>query len=356
VATVSAYGNGFWDAVAVQPDGKIVVGGLGTVARNMGTGYVVARYNPNGTLDTAFGDPAKNGRTGVWTYDPSSKDERLQALGVVTDSSNRVTGIMVEGRGFDPSGQSAFAAIKLTPAGALDPAYGTNGTALLTFGGRPSTPYGMAVTPNGGVVLVGDPGQPAGGIAVLTPAGQLDTSFNGTGYRTDTAAGVTAPYTAYQDVAVQPVGTGYRYVVVGDAHYGTYNRGIVTAYTSAGQVDTTFATNGLYVTPDTGGFSGGAPTADGNLMHVAVAPDGSIVVAGYVSIINPDGSTWSEGVVTHLLADGTVDTAFGPTGEGLATFTNGPDIRALAVDASGRPVFGGENSSRQGWLVRLTAA
>jgi len=36
-------------AVALQPDGKIIVVGLS------GADFALARYNPNGTLDTTFG-------------------------------------------------------------------------------------------------------------------------------------------------------------------------------------------------------------------------------------------------------------------------------------------------------------
>jgi uncharacterized delta-60 repeat protein len=338
-ASLSTYSGGKWWAVALQPDGKIVVGGFGNVARNMGTGYVVARYNPNGTLDTTFGTPGKRGASGVWAYDPSGGNEQLRDLGVVTNGSNQVTGIVLGGTGYGPAGW-AFAAMKLTPAGALDPTFGSGGSTLLEINGLSSIYGGMAVTPAGGMVMVGS-GSPGnyGAVAVLTPAGQLDAGFNGTGYRLDHAAGAVNG-TSFDDVAVQPLAAGgYRYVVSGLAGMGNPNGGneIVTAYTSAGQLDTTFATGGLYVSPALGEFT-----------HLAVAPDGSIFAAGYAAV-PPDG----EAVVAHLFADGTADTSFGPTGDGLSAFNTGPDITGLAVDGSGRPLIGGSN--QQGWLVRLTA-
>ena len=276
VATLSTYdGPCEFTAVAIQPDGKIVAGGDANVVRNMGLGYVVARYTANGTLDTTFGPAGKKGPTGVWTYDPSAGAERLRDLELVT-SGGTVTGIMLEGQGFGGAG-FAFAAMKLTPAGALDATYGTSGSALLTLGGQSSNPYGMAVTPAGGVVLVGAASN-YGAIAVLTPAGQLDAGFNGTGYRLDTVAGSTA--TVFQEVAAQPVGAGYRFVVAGYAGLGgTYSNGVVTAYASAGLLDTTFATNGLYVAPSMGAFT-----------DIALGADGSVFAGGYVAVTDPDGS------------------------------------------------------------------
>jgi uncharacterized delta-60 repeat protein len=335
VATLSTYdGPCEFTAVALQPDGKIVVGGHANIVRNMGLGYVVARYNSNGTLDTTFGAPGKKGAmTGVWTYDPSAGAERLRDLELVTSGST-VTGIMLEGQGLANAG-SAFAAMKLTPVGALDTSYGTGGSTLLTPGGLATQAKGMAVTPGGGVVLVGYTSQSAA-IAVLTPGGQLDPSFNGTGYRLENVPGSSS--SLFSDVAVQSSGADYRYVVSGNGDIG----GFVAAYTSAGQPDATFATNGLYVAPTVGEFT-----------NIALAADGSIFVGGTAPVTNPDNSTTGKAVVGHLSAAGAADTTFGTAGNGLSFFDTGY-VSALAVDGAGRPVVGCAIND-QGALARLTA-
>jgi uncharacterized delta-60 repeat protein len=52
----AAGGEEGFNAVVVQPDGKIVAGGgAGTGGRNGHSNLVLIRYNPNGTLDTSFG-------------------------------------------------------------------------------------------------------------------------------------------------------------------------------------------------------------------------------------------------------------------------------------------------------------
>src|SRR5262249_33815551 len=40
-------------AVVIQPDGKILVAGTATTGLNLG--FALARYNPNGSVDTTFG-------------------------------------------------------------------------------------------------------------------------------------------------------------------------------------------------------------------------------------------------------------------------------------------------------------
>src|SRR5215204_4413399 len=49
----------YGQAVAVQDDGKIVVAGYASIFTATGTDFAIARYNPNGTLDSTFGTGGK---------------------------------------------------------------------------------------------------------------------------------------------------------------------------------------------------------------------------------------------------------------------------------------------------------
>ena len=75
--------SGFYDgasAVALQPDGKIVVGGHASTATGTSdTDHAVARYNADGSLDTSFGVGGKV------TIDQAGNSE--QALAVTVDAS-----------------------------------------------------------------------------------------------------------------------------------------------------------------------------------------------------------------------------------------------------------------------------
>lgn len=87
----AAYG---W-AVALQPDGKILVGG------SAGSADVVARLNPDGSLDTTFGNTSKQGKGGgIWLYDPNTASpDEVDGLAVLTDGAGHVTGIVAGGLG-----------------------------------------------------------------------------------------------------------------------------------------------------------------------------------------------------------------------------------------------------------------
>ncbi len=346
-ATLSFGTGAVGEAVALQPDGKILVGGNANASKSGLTTdieFVVARLNANGTLDSTFGNTGRKGvGGGIWAYNASSTaTEFLRALAVVTDSSNHLTGIMVGGQL-----GGAFEAIKLTQAGVMDTTFGTGGDAVISIDGGVQNVGAMAVTPSGGVFMVGS--AQYGEIVALTPTGQLDTSFNGTGYRVDNISG--AAFTYFDAVAVQPTASGYRLVVAGTAYLNDPNRsGLVVAYTSGGAFDSTFATGGVFLAPTAGEFT-----------HVRLEADGSIVVAGYAYWTDSSGQVWQQVAVGHLFADGSADTTFGTAGTGISLLTplygNGENAYSLAIDPAGRIVVTFETgaNSNEAALARLTA-
>jgi uncharacterized delta-60 repeat protein len=347
-ATLTFGTQGFGEKVALQPDGKILVGGEGSTTQT-GREYVVARLNANGSLDTTFGNTGKKGGGGgFWAYNVTSSSERLVGLAALTDSSNHPTGVMIGGQGYGADG--GFEALKLTTSGVLDTTFGTSGVAEFNGFGVGNVfvnAKGMAVTPSGGVVMVG--AYQYGVIAAFTSSGQRDTGFNGTGYRVDNISG--ANFTYFDAVAVQPsTGGGYRLVVAGTASLNARN-GLVVGYTSGGQFDSTFGTGGVFTT-----------TAAAEFSRVALEADGSIVAAGYAYWTNPSGQVWQQIAVGHLSADGTADTTFGTGGTGISLVTplytsGGENAYSLAIDPSGRIVVTFETgvNSDQAALLRLTA-
>jgi uncharacterized delta-60 repeat protein len=160
-ASTPGWSEGY--AVALQPDGKIVVAGdSGTydAGGNRQENFLVARYNPDGTPDTSFNNGA--GATVIpiasWTYN--------QSHGVAIDGSGR---IVVGGalRQTVTSQTSAYgtAVARLNPDGTLDTTYGTNGIktgAVLT-----TSEYavgGLAIASDGSYYLAGDAQDPSSGV------------------------------------------------------------------------------------------------------------------------------------------------------------------------------------------------
>ncbi|MBL8613586.1 MAG: hypothetical protein JNL38_39975, partial [Myxococcales bacterium] len=110
------------DAVAVQLDGKIVVGGVKT---NAGQGFAVVRLMPNGSLDPAFGT------AGLVETKVGNTSHALRALTLQPDGKILIAGYTrFVGQNFD------FAVLRYSADGALDPTFGTGGVVLTDFGAR----------------------------------------------------------------------------------------------------------------------------------------------------------------------------------------------------------------------------
>jgi uncharacterized delta-60 repeat protein len=127
------------DAVAVQVDGKILAAGLAVGSSGVGTDFVLARYNPGGSLDTSFGT---NGTVtidfGVLSHDGAT------AIAIQPDGKIVVTGVAGED----------IALVRYTIDGHLDPTFGNAGT-LTTDLGFVDVANGVALTPDGHIVVAG---------------------------------------------------------------------------------------------------------------------------------------------------------------------------------------------------------
>jgi uncharacterized delta-60 repeat protein len=326
------------NAVALQPDGKILVGGTAStdppgVGEGAGVGngeFVVARFNSNGTLDRSFGS------RGVWSYNPGSGPAMVENLALLPDGS-----IIGSGEGTAADGYEAFAAFKLRPTGALDTTFGTGGLTTVHVGTSPNGNHGLAVTTSGEIVLAGHatpPGEPESGCLVaLTPAGRLDTNFNGTGYLMQNFSS-SGRETEFDAVAAQ----GNTIVVAGVVWDGTDpgNHGLVARYTLSGALDASFNPSG------TPGYFLAAPGT--SFTAIGLESDGSIALGGWGYYADANG-THVRGLVAHLSADGVPDASFGSDGNGFAYFYGvasssfvttslGPDGSLLLSGWTGTPV------------------
>jgi uncharacterized delta-60 repeat protein len=147
--TAAADGGNFARAVAVQPDGGVLV--AGSFSGSSSPGYFggdwgVMRWNSDGSLDTGFGD---GGRKRIHFDD-----------GIFADSPSRVAmgpnGTIVIGGDYNRnSGGKVFAAARLLPSGELDPAFGNGGKATLPIEG-PIAVGSVAVQPDGKTLIGGE--------------------------------------------------------------------------------------------------------------------------------------------------------------------------------------------------------
>lgn len=143
--------NDFGTEVALQPDGKIVLGGY-TDAVGTRNNFALARLNANGTLDTSFGT---NGKT---VTDFNGLDDLAQGL-VIQPTGHIILGGFAD----NASTFNDYALARYTSAGALDPTFGTNGKVTTdlgtTLGGvsdaSDDQAYALLVQPDNKLVLAG---------------------------------------------------------------------------------------------------------------------------------------------------------------------------------------------------------
>jgi uncharacterized delta-60 repeat protein len=191
-AVLNLGGDDWASGVALQADGKLVIAGHRSRA-----GIWVARLNGDGSPDASFGD---NGRLAL---QPASGDTSWNML-LQPDGKIVVAG--------DATGDS-FLVTRLKPDGSYDDDFANGqGLAAVSFGSSDTDrAHAVALQASGKIVVAGSTQTGASthlAVARLQPGGALDTTFSGDG--TQTLDGATS---SAWGVALQPDG---RIVVSGD--------------------------------------------------------------------------------------------------------------------------------------------
>ena len=193
--------------------------------------------------------------------------------------------------------------VRLRADGSLDPSFGGDGAVEIdTLGSNISGARGMALAPDGKMLIVGSVS--TGGVAVLrlTPEGYLDTSFSGDGMAKHTLAAVAG----IEAMAVQSDGkiviAGYTRSSVSDVNENL----MVCRVTTDGTLDTSFATDGKLVMD----LHGGPDAANA----VCLRPNGKIVVAGYTRAQPGENEDYDTSLFVGLDQNGALDNSFGSGG------------------------------------------
>lgn len=230
-------------AVAVPPDGRIVVGGAG------GEGFALARYNSDGSLDESFGSDGKTTAPGGFATSLA-----LQPNGMIV-----VAGIGSEG----------FTLVRFNPDGSLDSSFGDAGHASIRMGYSDELDC-LALQPDGKIVVAGWTSNLAAwvsAIARFNPDGSLDAGFGAGGK----VIGVI-PSEFTHAVAIQSDGK----IVVAGGSSDPLSGFEVARLQPDGSPDLSFGAGGRIVTT----FRQGRALRWAEAFGVVVQPDGKIVAAG----------------------------------------------------------------------------
>ncbi len=274
-------------AVALQSDGKVVVGGdfatIGAIPRQS-----LARFHPNGALDFGF-DPGAGPNGGV------------RALAIQPDGRLLIGGAISSYQGVP---RNAIA--RVMPDGALDasfaPPNGSNNAA-----------YDLQVLAGGKVLAAGDLEDWAGfersGVVVLQPTGALDLGFNP----------LPAPGDFVRQILPQPDGKAL--VVGAFDYYASVAREGVARIEADGALDLSFDA-----------------LANDRVSVAALQSDGKALISGWFTSV---GGV-SRPRMARLESDGTVDLSFDPGA--------GPDVgaAAIALQPDGKSVVAGSFTSFDG--------
>ena len=354
--------------IVIQPDGKIVLGGLSKNASN-NNDVALARYTSTGVLDTTFG-------TGGLVTTGVQVDDYGFSVALQTDGR-----IVVGGSSNNPTAD--ILAIRYNADGSLDTTFDADGKLLVTI--NPSADdvaYGMALHPDGNIVLAGRTvaagglndfavvrllGLPKPGVWNLNAAqGTSGSNLGITGqvnpanlsttvsleYGTSNALGSTQSIGTFTGNALQnfnttlypdglTIGTTYYYRIVATNDNGTTTSATQTLVYAPGGLDFNFASGGVQTHLGIGASQGRA---------VAIQSDGKIVVAGFTN-----NGTKNVPALVRYLSTGALDTTFG-TG-GLATMpldgTN-EQLYAVAIQSDGKIVAAGAAIRGGDWDMVLT--
>jgi uncharacterized delta-60 repeat protein len=133
------------NAMALQPNGRLILAGECT---NSGQrDFCVARYNTNGSLDTSF-----NGN-GLLATDIVGGIDGANAVAIQADGK-----IVVAGHCAAPAAVSNFCAARYASDGSLDSSFAGNGLVTTSFANGGSEAHGVAIQPDGKVLLGGSCG------------------------------------------------------------------------------------------------------------------------------------------------------------------------------------------------------
>lgn len=247
--------SGQVDSMAVQPDGKILLGGIFTTVGGQSRNRI-ARLERNGLLDQTINPNANN---------------IVNAIALQTDGR-----ILIGGDFTTISGTARNRIARCAADGTLETGFNPNVNGII---------YAIALQSDGKILIGGDftnvGGTTRNYIVRLNADGTLDTSFNPN---------------ANDSVRAFAVQLDGKVVIVGDftTISGT-TRNYIARLNLDGSLDTTFD-----------------PNANSFIYTLILQSDGRILIGGEFSVI---GGT-SRNFIARLNSDGTIDTAFNPNTDG----------------------------------------
>jgi uncharacterized delta-60 repeat protein len=306
----TAGSNGSVYALALQPDGKVLVGGDFTAYNGSAAPGGVLRLNANGSLDTAF-NPGGAGANSV-----------VYALVVQLDGKVLVGGDFTA---YNGNAAAPDRVVRLNANGSLDTAFNPGRA------GANNTVRALAVQSDGKVLAGGDLTS-YNNSSKLAPVHLLRLNADGTldvGYNISYNNGpTTGPNGRVAALVLLADGK----VLVGGS-FTTYNDYLAPDGVLRLNADATLDRNFNNV--------GNVAGASGSVTALMVQADGKVLVGGDFTAYNGDDAAPDN--LVRLNADGSPDPDFNPGGAGSSG-----SVFALAGQAAGQVLVGGDFAAYNG--------
>ncbi len=302
--------------------GTIIAGGF--AYDNISTKFALTRYSSTGGLDASFGTA---GIVKTLVGDGST----INAIALDTNKN------IVAGGEASISGNGLFAVARYLAAdGSLDT------TGFNPGGSQPGTVttqiqiqaviHAITIQSSDGKIVAGGFSKNVStnnqfALARYNPDGSLDTSgFNSGGSQPGTIVTPIGNGDQINGIAIDGSGN---VVAAGFATISGLQQFAVARYTSAGVLDTGFATSGIFTT-DISNFANGAAGTS-----IAVQSDGKIVIGGYT---NDPVALFA---VIRLNSNGTLDSTFGTGGIETVMVQDFAQANSILIQPDGKIVAGG---------------
>jgi len=326
-----AGGNDQANAIAIQPDGKIVAAGFTRTGAD--ADFALARYLPNGSLDATFGT---GGRV-VTKFDVLAdiiRDIAIQSNGKIVACGSSAASLVF-------NTPSYFAVARYLPDGSLDQTFNGTGKVITDIGTDEESDIARAVTflTTGQIVVAGYSSVAlASKISVVRyrPNGLLDATFG------DLGVAQTEVFTNSGNFCTDIVALPDNALLLsGMAENVDFKDVFLVKMLPTGALDPAFGQNGKVVRS--------LSPKDDNTYGMALRPDGRILLAGDT---RKDGDFYTDATLLQFKADGSKDPAFGNDGARVEDVGTSEDVgSALLVLPDGKVLVGGaaQNDNTYNW-------
>ncbi len=308
-------------SLALLPSGKFLLAGTCFDLGN--DDFCVFRFNADGSIDATFGPGVTEGSV---ITPIGSADDRVQAMLTQPDGKIVVAGTCNNGVDSD------FCAARYLANGTLDASFGSGGKVITAFSNRDDVVNAMALQADGKLLLAGSCNNgTTDDVCALRYEinGALDASF-GSGGKLITVVG--SAYSAARAVALQPDG---KFLVAAQCLTGTKNDFCTLRYNANGTLDTSFGSGGIRVTS----------VGSGNdyLTSITLQPDDKLILAGHCA-----ASGGLDFCAVRFTAAGALDATFGTGGKLTTAISNGATpatsndyVTAMTLQPDGKLLLAG---------------